>query len=318
MLTRRVCAAGISLLALLLLIDIPPARAAGGGGVTCPPGQVWDPKIATCVISVVVPPSPPRSPKPPSGPGPTQPPERPGGPAKCVSKFSGKEVPCKGGPYDGWWSNDLSCYVSAQQPQPPKSDPIWQGHSDGAVYWCYNPDIIGTPASPLWSANPPAGPVAPPDPRQLAQQATAAMQLKGVTVGIVPKNQPGSVGLVGMPQWMWVANPAANTWGPITKSASAGGYTVTATGKVDHIIWDMGDGQQVVCKGQGTPYVPSYGKTKSPTCGHDSYTKQGTYTVTATSYWVITWAGVGQTGTIPIQVSNSTTIRIGEAQVLTQ
>jgi hypothetical protein len=29
---------------------------------------------------------------------------------KCVSSYSGKEVPCKEG--NSWWSNDRDCYVS--------------------------------------------------------------------------------------------------------------------------------------------------------------------------------------------------------------
>ncbi len=33
------------------------------------------------------------------------------------------------------------------------------------------------------------------------------MSLRPITIGIVPKAAPGSVGLVGMPVWMWVASP---------------------------------------------------------------------------------------------------------------
>ena len=143
------------------------------------------------------------------------------------------------------------------------------------------------------------------------------MRLRAIGVGIVPEARPGSVGLVGMPNWMWVANPTPQTWGPDTASASAGGYTVTVTAKVAHVSWDMGDGQVIVCNGPGTPYRDSYGKGSSPTCGH-TYTRQGQYTVRATSHWVITWVGVGQTGTIPMDLVNTANLTIGEAQALTQ
>lgn len=142
------------------------------------------------------------------------------------------------------------------------------------------------------------------------------MQLRAIDVGIVPEARPGSVGLVGMPNWMWVENPAQNTWGPITRTASAAGYTVTATAKVAQVVWDMGDGQVVTC-GEGTPYEDSFGKKSSPTCGH-TYIRQGEYTVTATSQWVITWSGIGQTGTIPMNLTRTADLTIGEAQVLRQ
>ena len=84
----------------------------------------------------------------------------------------------------------------------------------------------------------------------------------------------------------------------------------------------MGDGTEVVCDTAGTPYKPSYGRKDSPDCGH-TYKKSSAhetgdvYTVTATSSWVITWSGAGQTGTIRLNgLNRSTQIRIGEAQVL--
>ncbi len=140
------------------------------------------------------------------------------------------------------------------------------------------------------------------------------MNLSAITIGLVPEPEAGSVGLVGMPNWMWVENPSENTWGPITRSASAAGWTVTATGRVSQVAWSMGDGQVVSC-GAGTVYRDSYGKSKSPNCGH-VYTRQGAYTVQATSHWVITWSGIGQAGTIPMDLTRSAAVTIGEVQVL--
>jgi hypothetical protein len=169
----------------------------------------------------------------------------------------------------------------------------------------------------LWAASPPAGPAAPPDPRVLAQQAIALMRLRAINIGIVPEPRTGSVGIIGMPTWMWAQNPSQSTWGPVTKSASAGGSTVTATAKVDRVVWAMGDGSTVACAGPGTTYQDSFGKKSSPSCGH-TYTRQGAYTVRATSYWTVLWAGVGQSGTIPLTFTQTTKITMGEAQVLTQ
>ena len=120
-----------------------------------------------------------------------------------------------------------------------------------------------------------------------------------------------------MPQWMWVDEPTPNSFGPIEASASAGGYTVRASGKVDKTVWDMGDGTSITCVGTGTPYADQYGKSDSPDCGH-RYTKQGEYEVTATSYWTVQWEGIGQEGTIPVEMESSARVVMGEAQVITQ
>jgi hypothetical protein len=143
------------------------------------------------------------------------------------------------------------------------------------------------------------------------------MQLRPIGIGIVPEDKPGSVGIVGMPQWMWVDEPAPNTFGPITASASAGGHTVTATARVDRTVWDMGDGTRVTCVGAGTPYEDRYDIADSPDCGY-RYAKQGEYEVSATSYWTVEWEGIGQTGTIPMDRTSRTSIVMGEAQVISQ
>jgi hypothetical protein len=205
-------------------------------------------------------------------------------------------------------------------PPPDMSDPVWEGHTDGAIYDCEAGPTIGSGLFiagmmlKFWAVTPP-GVVAPPDPRVLAQQAIATMQIQSVTIGIVPEPQVGSVGIIGMPTWMWAANPSPTTWGPITRTASAGAFTVTATAHATKVVWTMGDGAVVICTAPGTPYEDSYGKRSSPDCGH-TYTRQGKYAVTATSYWVVNWNGLGQSGQIPLDFSRTANITMGEAQVL--
>ncbi|PWJ23249.1 hypothetical protein ATK17_3741 [Branchiibius hedensis] len=149
-----------------------------------------------------------------------------------------------------------------------------EGHTDGAIYDCLGWRFgrsLATMTLKYWAATAPAV-APPPDPRVLAQQAIRAMNLQAVAMGWLLNLLPV------LSDW-WDAEldvgqaAAPNTWGPITKSASAQGYTVTATATVSDVVWDMGDGQTVTCQ-QGTPYVMSYGKQKSPTCGH-TYTRQG-------------------------------------------
>lgn len=290
-------------------------------GATC---QVTDPLSGQCTVYVQTAPSP-------QPVLPTQPPSNNAGAGAACLWDPAKDrlttppagpVPCNT-PY-GYWSNYYGCYLAVEQPAPRVGDPAWQGHSpgDGAVYMCYQPqtDMFLL----LWLQNPPPPSGGGVTPGQVAQVAIGRMNLSAISIGIDPGAASGRIGLVGMPVWMWAQSPSAQTYGPIAANASAGGITITATARVSAVTWDMGDGSQVTCQGPGTPYVPSDGMRRSPTCGH-VYTLSsanqpgGQFTVTATSHWVVTWSGAGQSGTIQLPgLSRSTQITIGEAQVLVQ
>ncbi|SHN88834.1 hypothetical protein SAMN05660350_04824 [Geodermatophilus obscurus] len=238
-----------------------------------------------------------------------------------ASSTAPTEVPCSSSA--GYWSNEHDCYVAPMNPQPPAGSPLFSGNTGGAVYTCSYPYTLpGTGVTFFWAADPPAGPAAPPDPAVLAQQALAAMQLRAIDIGMVPEPDPSSVGLVGLPTWLWVNTPNEQTFGPVSRTVAAGGVSVTATARVERVVWSMGDGQNVTCTGAGTPYVDSYGRSDSPDCGH-TYTRtsaaqpDGAYTVTATSYWTVDWAGGGQTGTIDdVSFTQEAQVRIGELQVI--
>ena len=232
--------------------------------------------------------------------------------------FRGLEIPCTGPDGGSWWYLDMGCYVSAVSPAPPVGDAVWQGRTTGGIYSCVaGPAGQPWPGSMFWLPAQPGGPGAPPDPAQVARRAIDQMQLRRITIGMVPESGPDRVGIVGIPAWMWVADRSDQTFGPITRTASSGSVSVTATGRVEKIVWDMGDGSKVTCTTAGTPFYDGAGGTKSPDCGY-VYSKQGTYTVTATSYWEVTWSGGGQSGTIPLTMASSTTVVIGELQAVTR
>jgi len=168
----------------------------------------------------------------------------------------------------------------------------------------------------------PAAAPPPPNPAVVAQVAITNMNLKAATIGIVPENTPGKIGVVGAPTWMWVADPGESTTGPMTRSATVGGVTVQAVATLDRIVWDMGDGSTVTCNGAGTPYYDAAGLRPSPDCGHTyiqpSDRKPGlAYTVTATSFWTVNWQGGGGAGVIPQVLGKQTRIQVGELQVIT-
>lgn len=144
----------------------------------------------------------------------------------------------------------------------------------------------------------------------IARTLLARLQLEPVKIGWTPK-RVGSMGFVGVPTWLWVDEPGRVTWGPATISAAG----VTLTASVESMTWAMGNGDQVRCASEGTPWRPGMGAVPSPTCGY-IYTEQGTYKVTATSHWVARWSGYGRSGAIPLTLSQERTLEIGEIQVI--
>jgi hypothetical protein len=307
---------GIALSFLLL-------SASEQGATAEPSCQVIDPRTGQCTIFVEPEPEPSTQGASDDGPAET------GGGSPCfwdpaaqgLSRPPAGPVPCSSA--HGYWSNAYSCYIERLDPQPPPSAPFWEGAyvEGGAVYQCFQPQT-GTAVS-IWLAEPPASSGATgPSPGEVARMAVDQMNLSAINIGIAPKPGEGSVGLVGMPVWMWADNPDERTFGPTTASASAGGITVTATAEVERVTWAMGDGAVVVCRSPGTPYQASFGMKRSPDCGHiyersSAGEPDDRYTVTAVSDWVVRWQGGGQTGVIRLDgLERSVEIAVGEAQVL--
>lgn len=232
----------------------------------------------------------------------------------CTDTLLEKAVPCERN--GGWWSHDRQCYVSVKQPQPDKSDPVWQGRTDGVIATCTR--VYTDPRSNHDFWVPDAKPA--PSPRILAEEAVASMSLLPIQIGSYPSSladNPDAMGFVGRWVWLWAKKPDERTWGPVTRTATAAGHTVTATAKVTHVVWDMGDGKTRTCRGPGTPWRKGHPETdpKSPTCSY-RYEKQGIRTITATSHWRVDWSGIGQRGTIHFTLDSSAQIAIGELQVV--
>jgi len=206
--------------------------------------------------------------------------------------------------------------MKLMQPAPEKSDPRWERQTTGGVYMCVALGADATYTTTFfWSpSQPPEIPTV--DPAVLARQAVAALNLQPIRIGMVPEDKPGAVGLVGMPVWMWVAGPDARTYGPATNTANDGALSVSITAKVSLTRWDMGDGQVVTCRTAGSIYEDRFGKQMSPDCGY-RYSTQGSYTIRAVTTWDIAWtASTGQAGSIPLTLTATRTVVIGEVQVL--
>lgn len=296
----------------ILVLVVARAPSAYADDVSCPDGRTLDRALQICFISVTSSGS--------GGSGQPPPPDvvdQGGAVSACMNRAFGRNepVPCESD--GGWWSDATQCYVQLMDPQPPKSDSVWQGNSEGAIYTCRGSTPgAAAPFAAFWSASMPAGPAAPVDSAVVAQTIVEQMELRAISIGMVPEDRPGSMGVVGLPVWMWVDAPTEQTYGPMTRSASLGTVTVTATATVSKVWWEMGDGGAVTCLSAGTPFTDGHGGQSSPDCGY-TYTEQGTYTVRATSFWSVDWtSSTGVSGSIPLQFTQSRIVQIGELQVV--
>ncbi|WP_375424838.1 hypothetical protein [uncultured Friedmanniella sp.] len=309
---------GVGLVATLCAAIALTTTPAHADPVTCGAGEIYDPGTGTCVVVATDPGGDSEKQNPP----PTEPVADHGGAAQgqpvChdrnVSTQKLESVPCRTS--HGYWSNDRQCYIRPMKPPPAKSSPLWEGHTDGAVYECVRVAGQVTVSVRFWSKTAPTAPAAPPDPAVVARTVVRLMQLRAIRIGMAPEDADGRVGIVGLPAWMWVADRDAHTFGPMVRSASVGGTSVTATAKVDRIVWSMGDGEAVTCRSAGVPFAGGDGGRESPDCGY-TYGRQGRYAVRATSHWTVTWtSNSGAGGTIPLAFTATRILDVGEIQVV--
>jgi len=237
--------------------------------------------------------------------------------------------------FQGWWSNSRQCYVKYGQPQ---GDPSTLPDPAGAWYDCYesveakglgctDEDLLADPQTcdylvereRFFSLTPPPG-IEVMSPTQAAAIFVSEFELNPITIGLAPDpDVVGSRSYVGVPIWMWAADPTPDTFGPFTRTGEVGGLGITATATVTSLLWTMGDGTTVTCASGGTPYQPSLGFADSPNCGHrysqtSASQPGGEFPITATSQWEIVWA-IGNIGdTINITTVAETSVEVRELQ----
>ena len=312
MLTARARLERAGSLLVVALLTLVAVVAVGTRAHAEPPCLKWDADLGECIIRAVDPgttPPPPGTNPPGGGPSTPAPPR--------VCRYGTEVIECETSL--GRWSDDRQCYFEIADPQPAPDHYSWEGRTEGVIYICMAP-IPYSPGSYwtiyVWLEEPEPGP----DPRELAQEAVARMALRAGELGINPPGGDGRAAIVGMPTWLWIADPDEHTVGPITRTATAGAVTVTATAELERVVWDMGE-DEVTCTSPGTAWDPSRGGGESPTCQY-VYARSSAlqthlaYPVTATSHWVITWAGGGETGTITMDLERSTEVRVAEIQAL--
>ncbi|RSN45126.1 hypothetical protein DMC64_19980 [Amycolatopsis sp. WAC 04197] len=210
-------------------------------------------------------------------------------------------------------------------PQPASGDPMWAGQDasqgrlvvmicgvggpgggyPGDARLVYVPSGAAAPAVPQVS------------PAELARQAIERMDLAAPDIRLAPPADSPYGATIGFPVWMWSARSESTT-GPVTRTASAGATSVTATAKLTRITWSMGDGASHVCAGPGTPFAEDRAGLRSPDCGHVYLTKPsaGAFPIAATGHWEINWSGGGATGSEAMDLTSNTRLPVREIRTL--
>jgi hypothetical protein len=185
------------------------------------------------------------------------------------------------------------CTTVRRSPQPPKSDPVWGGHTDGAIYVTQCPftkqsEPVVTEA---WLAEEQAQPASI-TPEELAQQALAAVRVPRPVLRRSPGTE-GAVTWVNLWTWVWTT-PAS--WRSQSKTASLGSVWATVTLTPALLLFDPGDGGgSVSCPGPGRAWTPADGDgppTKGA-CGYRYRSSSRGVTARLRVRWEAAWRGSG-------------------------
>jgi hypothetical protein len=253
----------------------------------------------------------------------------PVGAPTCTSSDYGQEVPCDGGGL-GYWSQGNQCYISSVSPQPPVTDPVWQGNTTGAIYNCtfYVPPggtFPGTAGGWFWSPTVPARAGAV-DPAAVAQQALTTLRIPAPTVGRYPAGrlQDGRPYTVVRAYTWYYTERAGFT--VLHARAAAGGVSAQVTVTPTQLSFTPGDGARAVsCAGPGVAWQHSDGPWAASPAGcdyrypHSSIGQpNGEVTATYGITWAITWsASTGASGTLPpLTTTTNSTFAVAEAEAV--
>lgn len=154
------------------------------------------------------------------------------------------------------------------------------------------------------------------EPAMLAEQARVVMRLPDPDVGTAPPL--GKPRFVNMPSWMWID---AADWEPVSATASVSAGSVTATATPQQVVWDTGDGHEVICEGHGTVFSRAvYREEGSPDCGH-TYTALppggagALVDLTAVWAWEVTWSTTDGRGGDLEDLTTSSTVAVPVSEI---
>lgn len=124
--------------------------------------------------------------------------------------------------------------------------------------------------------------------------------------------------IVNLESWLWVER---GIWRDYSARAEAGSSWAEATAVPSRVVWDMGNGDRVVCQGPGSPYddrrpPESQSTDCSYTYPQSSAGQPGDrYTVTTTVVWGVSWQGSGGAGGDLGDFTRSSSVRVRVAEL---
>ena len=161
-------------------------------------------------------------------------------------------------------------------------------------------------------------------PQELLQEVEGQLTVPTLNAATAPPR--GKDGLVGLPEWFWIA-PAA--WHPVrTQRLQVGAVWAQVTATPEQLSFVPGGGLPGrTCPGPGTPFTtqaPDQASDCSFTYSQSSATQDGgTYAASVTVTWRVTWAGfspaagpVGGVLNAGLQVADPINLKVAEGQAL--
>lgn len=126
---------------------------------------------------------------------------------------------------------------------------------------------------------------------ELAQRALASFKSPIPAPAFAP-----TTSVVGVQTWLWLDGG----WSSRSATAAVPGLSATVSAEPTSVVWNMGDGDQTVCDGPGTPWNPN-NPDGTTDCSY-TYPVAGHFTATVTVYYRTTWSAsdgtAGQLGVI--------------------
>lgn len=154
------------------------------------------------------------------------------------------------------------------------------------------------------------------NPVALAEQARAMMRLPEPEIGTAPT--PDKPRFVNIPAWMWISE---EDWEPVSATASVSAGSVTVIASPKRVVWDTGDGHEVVCTGPGTVFSRAvFREEGSPDCGHTYTTLPAggagaAVDLTAAWEWEVSWSSSDGRGGDLEQLTTTSTIAVPVSEI---
>jgi hypothetical protein len=248
----------------------------------------------------------------------------------------------------GWYSPHYDCRFRLDPAAPDEDmegfDP---DRDDGVVYearcypvgrgayeadpphWSGPPELWRGSSLFVFYGGPPDGWEATSPLADLIVEAFAGMNLRGPDIATAPPLH--TAGLVHLPTWLWI-EPNDETWGSASYTTDpVGGMAVRAEAEARRMVWDMGDGLDPrVCE-DGSPGVAwqpgmdigeGHGECTYRYLRPSRHEPDGTYQLTTTVEWEVTWslslAGgpYREIGSMIVDSWSTADYRVNEIQVL--